>query len=125
MHSIGKILALFFSALLGAGLGVVLSAYLMVTEVVGSDMLPSLEPGEKVLVLRSAFVNAYESGDLVVYQAPYYTGDGGDDQMIRRVTGIRGSWVRLNCDAKTTRDQEVLAEPDQLLGKVIFSFGGM
>lgn len=125
MHSIGKILALVFSALLGAGLGVVLSAYLMVTEVVGSDMLPSLEPGEKVLVLRSAFVNAYESGDLVVYQAPYYTGDGGDDQMIRRVTGIRGSWVRLNCDAKTTRDQEVLAEPDQLLGKVIFSFGGM
>ena len=125
MHSIGKIFALVFSALLGAGLGVVLSACLMVTEVVGSDMLPSLEPGEKVLVLRSAFVNAYESGDLVVYQAPYYTGDGGDDQMIRRVTGIRGSWVRLNCDAKTTRDQEVLAEPDQLLGKVIFSFGGM
>ena len=125
MHSIGKIFALVFSALLGVGLGVVLSACLMVTEVAGSDMLPSLEPGEKVLVLRSAFVNAYESGDLVVYQAPYYTGDGGDDQMIRRVTGIRGSWVRLNCDAKTTRDQEVLAEPDQLLGKVIFSFGGM
>ena len=125
MYSIRKILALGFSALLGAVLGVVLSACLMVTEVAGSDMLPSLEPGEKVLVLRSAFVNAYESGDLVVYQAPYYTGDGGDDQMIRRVTGIRGSWVRLNCDAKTTRDQEVLAEPDQLLGKVIFSFGGM
>ena len=125
MHSIGKILALFFSALLGAGLGVVLSAYLMVTEVVGSDMLPSLEPGERILVLRSAFVDAYETGDLVVYQAPYYTADSGDDRLVRRVTGIRGSWVRLNCDAKTTRDQEVLAEPDQLLGKVIFSFGGM
>ena len=51
--------------------------------------------------------------------------DSGDDRLVRRVTGIRGSWVRLNCDAKTTRDQEVLAEPDQLLGKVIFSFGGM
>ena len=125
MHSIGKIFALVFSALLGVGLGVVLSACLMVTEVVGSDMLPSLEPDEKVLVLRSAFVNAYESGDLVVYQAPYYTADSGDDRLVRRVTGIRGSWVRLNCDAKTTRDQEVLAEPDQLLGKVIFSFGGM
>ena len=125
MHSIGKIFALVFSALLGVGLGVVLSACLMVTEVAGSDMLPSLEPGEKVLVLRSAFVNAYESGDLVVYQAPYYTADGGDDQLIRRVTGIRGSWIRLNCDAKTTRDREVLAEPGQLLGKVIFSFGGL
>ena len=125
MYSIRKILALGFSALLGAGLGVVLSACLMVTEVAGSDMLPSLEPGEKVLILRSAFVNAYESGDLVVYQAPYYTADGGDDQLIRRVTGIRGSWIRLNCDAKTTRDREVLAEPGQLLGKVIFSLGGL
>ena len=125
MHSIRKILALGFSALLGAGLGVVLSACLMVTEVAGSDMLPSLEPGERILVLRSAFVDAYETGDLVVYQAPYYTADSGDDRLVRRVTGIRGSWVRLNCDAKTTRDQEVLAEPDQLLGKVIFSFGGM
>lgn len=125
MYSIRKILALGFSALLGAVLGVVLSACLMVTEVAGSDMLPSLEPGEKVLVLRSAFVNAYESGDLVVYQAPYYTADGGDDQLIRRVTGIRGSWIRLNCDAKTARDREVLAEPGQLLGKVIFSLGGL
>ena len=89
------------------------------------DSLPALEPGERILVLRSAFVDAYETGDLVVYQAPYYTADSGDDRLVRRVTGIRGSWVRLNCDAKTTRDQEVLAEPDQLLGKVIFSFGGM
>ena len=125
MHSIRKILALGFSALLGAVLGGVLSACLMMTEVAGSDMLPSLEPGERILVLRSAFVDAYETGDLVVYQSPYYTADSGDDRLVRRVTGIRGSWVRLNCDAKTTRDQEVLAEPDQLLGKVIFSFGGM
>ncbi|MGN1413991.1 MAG: S26 family signal peptidase [Anaerovoracaceae bacterium] len=125
MHSIRKILALGFSALLGAVLGVVLSACLMMTEVAGSDMLPSLEPGEKVLVLRSAFVDAYEPGDLVVYQTPYYTADGGDDQLIRRVTGIRGSWIRLNCDAKTTRDRAVLTEPGQLLGKVIFSFGGL
>ena len=125
MHSIRKIFALGFSALLGAGLGIMLSACLMTTEVADSDMLPSLKPGERVLVLRSAFVDAYAPGDLAVYQAPYYTADGGDDRLVRRVTGIRGSWIRLNCDARTTRNREVLAEQGQLLGKVIFSFGGL
>ena len=125
MHSIRKIFALGFSALLGAGLGFLLSASLMTAEVSGSDMLPSLEPGERVLVLRSAFVDAYAPGELVLYQAPYYTADAGDDLLIRRITGIRGSWIRLDCDARTTRNREVLAKQEELLGRVIFSFGGL
>ena len=52
-------------------------------------------------------------GDLVVYEAPYYTTDGEGLQKIRRITGTRGSWLRLNCDAKTVKDQEKLIRAEE------------
>lgn len=125
MRSLGKIFSLIFFALLGVCLGLVFSASVMIMEVDGSDMLPSLEPGEKVLVLRRDFAGDYAPGDLVVYETPYYTAYGGGSQLIRRVGGVRGNWIRLTCDASTTRSREVLAEEEELAGKVIFNFSTM
>ncbi|MBQ8563364.1 MAG: hypothetical protein IJ443_05705 [Firmicutes bacterium] len=150
-RKLGKIFCLALFASLGVAAGVAVFSSLMVVEVEGSTMLPGLEPGDKVVVLRnlptlelgqdterldqdteqdSALEKALNArftfgqpdmavGDLVVYEAPYYTTDGEGLVKIRRITGTRGSWLRLNCDVKTVRDQERLIRADQIQGKVI------
>lgn len=161
-RKLGKIFCLALFASLGVVAGVAVFSSLMVVEVEGSTMLPGLEPGDKVVVLRNLptlelgqdteqgtervgqdmervgqdteqdsalekVLNARLTfgqpdmvvGDLVVYEAPYYTTDGEGLVKIRRITGTRGSWLRLNCDVKTVRDQERLIRADQIQGKVI------
>ncbi|MCI6012794.1 MAG: hypothetical protein PUK54_06155 [Firmicutes bacterium] len=120
--TIRKIFFLGVSAVLGAALGFLLSASFTVVEVGSSDMLPTLEPGEKAIVLRDCFVDQYETGDLVACRAPYHTVYDGGNYLIRRVTGSRDGWIRLDCDAKTARTQERMAEKTEILGKVIASF---
>ena len=122
MRTLGKIVSRGAAALLGAGLGVILFSSLMIVDVTGSSMLPELEPGDRVLVLRSSLVYGepeLQVGDLVIYEAPYYTTSGEGRQQVRRVTGMRGSWLRLNCDMKTTVSQEVMAVREEIQGKVI------
>jgi len=110
------------AACLGIFLGVAVFCSLDVVEVTGSTMLPELEPGDRVLVLRDTPFfesSGIQVGDLVLHETPYYTADGEGRKRIRRVTGIRGSWLRLNCDAKTVKSQETMVRRDRILGEVI------
>ena len=88
-------------------------------------MLPALEPGETVLVNR--LDNGYDVnvGDLVVYETPYYTIDGEGEYLIKRVTGSRGRWLKVDCDANTAEDKESFVDKKKILGKVVFNFSQM
>ena len=122
MRTLGKICSLGIFAALGTAAGVILFSSLMVVKVEGSSMLPALEPGDRVLILQESLLTGVpeiQVGDLVVYEAPYYTTDGEGLQKIRRITGTRGSWLRLNCDVKTVKDQEMLLRTEEIQGKVI------
>ena len=122
MRTLGKICSLALFAVLGTAAGVILFSSLMVVKVEGSSMLPALEPGDRVLILQESLLTGVpeiQVGDLVVYEAPYYTTDGEGLQKIRRITGTRGSWLRLNCDVKTVKDQETLLRTEEIQGKVI------
>ena len=122
MRTLGKICSLALFAVLGTAAGVILFSSLMVVKVEGSSMLPALEPGDHVLILQESLLTGVpeiQVGDLVVYEAPYYTTDGEGLQKIRRITGTRGSWLRLNCDVKTVKDQEMLLRTEEIQGKVI------
>lgn len=122
MRTLGKICSLALFAVLGTAAGVILFSSLMVVKVEGSSMLPALEPGDHVLILQESLLTGVpeiQVGDLVVYEAPYYTTDGEGLQKIRRITGTRGSWLRLNCDVKTVKDQETLLRTEEIQGKVI------
>ena len=122
MRTLCKICSLVLFAALGTVAGIILFSSLMVVKVEGSSMLPALEPGDHVLILQESLLTGVpeiQVGDLVVYEAPYYTTDGEGLQKIRRITGTRGSWLRLNCDVKTVKDQEMLLRTEEIQGKVI------
>lgn len=117
-----KIFCLGVFAALGVGLGLLIYSLVMVVQVQGSAMLPTMEPGDRLLVSRLSGGETVQVGDVIVYEAPYYTIDGEGATLVRRVTGSRGSWIRVDCDAPTTRDQEALVAAEDIKGKVILNF---
>lgn len=122
MRTLCKIFSLGLFAALGAAAGLLVFTSLLLLEVEGSTMLPTLEPGDRVIALQDSPVMEMpplQVGDLVIYEAPCYTIDGESLQKVRRITGMRGSWYRLNCDGNSVRSQEVLASREEILGKVV------
>lgn len=126
LASLRKICFLVFFSLLGIVVGVIVFSSLKVVQVRSTVMMPELEPGEKILIRKDFALMGFmgesqiEVGDLVLYDAPYYTTDGEGLLKIRRVTGVKGGWLRLDCDAETVSDQEILVRRDAIKGKVIF-----
>lgn len=126
LASLRKICFLVFFSLLGIVVGVIVFSSLKVVQVRSTVMMPELEPGEKILIRKDSALmglmgdSQIEVGDLVLYEAPCYTTDDEGLMKIRRVTGVRGSWLRLDCDAETVSEQEILVRRDAIKGKVIF-----
>lgn len=126
LASLRKICFLVFFSLLGIVVGVIVFSNLKVVQVRSTVMMPELEPGEKILIRKDAALMGFmgdsqiEVGDLVLYEAPYYTTDGEGLLKIRRVTGVKGSWLRLDCDVETVSEQEIFVRRDAIKGKVIF-----
>ena len=119
---LGKIFCFSFFAVLGAAAGIAVFSSLMVVRVEGASMLPQLEPGDRLLAVRESPITGtlqLKTGDLIIYEAPFYTTDGEGLEKVRRITGTRGSWIRLNCDVKTVRNEEILAQREDILGKGI------
>ena len=122
IRRLGKIFCLGLSAAFGVAAGLAVFSSLMLIRVEGSSMLPTLEPGGRVLVQKAAGLGGelnLDVGDLVIYEAPYYTADGEGLLKIRRITGLRGDWVRLDRDLETVGESEVLVRRSEILGKVI------
>ena len=118
----GKIFLFLLSAGLGLFAGLYVFTSLMILEVDTAVMLPQLKPGDHVLVLcdtASSGERKLTTGDLVVYEAPYYTADGEGLQKIRKVTGTRGSWVRLNQNLKPAESGQLLVKREDIPGRVI------
>ena len=117
-----KIFCIGISAALGVAAGLAVFASLMLVTVDGSSMLPTLEPGDRVLVRKESVIGGpldLEVGDLVLYEAPYYTADGEELLKIRRITGQRGSWIRLDSELESVAESEVLVRRSEILGEVL------
>ena len=117
-----KIFCIGISAALGVAAGLAVFSSLMLVRMDGSSMLPTLEPGDRVLVWKESVIGGplnLEVGDLVLYEAPYYTADGEGLLKIRRITGQRGSWIRLDSELESVAESEVLVRRSEILGEVL------
>lgn len=122
IRELGKIFCIGISAALGVAAGLVVFTSLMLVTVESSTMLPTLEPGDRVLVRKASVISGplnLEVGDLVLYEAPYYTADGEALLKIRRITGQRGSWIRLDSELESVAESEVLVRRREILGEVL------
>lgn len=117
-----KIFCIGISAALGVAVGLAVFSSLMLVKMDGSSMLPTLEPGDRVLVRKESVISGplnLEVGDLVLYEAPYYTADGEGLLKIRRITGQRGSWIKLDSELESVAESEVLVRRSEILGEVL------
>ena len=110
----GKWLLRLLAAVLGTGLAAGLFCSFALVRVEGSDMLPTLEPGDYVLVSKWKKDNL-AVGDLVLYEAPYYEIDGAR-YPLRRVVGLRDGWIQVGCDADLVRDSVQLIPAEYVVG---------
>ena len=110
------------AALAGIAAALMLFFGLTVAEVEDSSMLPELEPGEKVLVLRcdTGDFASPAVGDIVLYETPYYEIGEKGSLMLRRITGINGDRVELRCDAGIDSERTETIKKERILGKVIY-----
>ena len=110
------------AALAGIAAALMLFFGLTVAEVEDSSMLPELEPGEKVLVLRcdTGDFASPSVGDIVLYETPYNEIGEKGSLMLRRITGINGDRVELRCDAGIDSERTETIKKERILGKVIY-----
>ena len=110
------------AALAGIAAALMLFFGLTVAEVEDSSMLPELEPGEKVLVLRcdTGDFASPSVGDIVLYETPYYEIGEKGSLMLRRITGINGDRVDLRCAAGIDSERTETIKKERILGKVIY-----
>ena len=122
VRNIFKTIGAATAALAGIAAALMLFFGLTVAEVEDSSMLPELEPGEKVLVLRcdTGDFASPSVGDIVLYETPYYEIGEKGSLMLRRITGINGDRVELRCDAGIDSERTETIKKERILGKVIY-----
>lgn len=110
------------AALLGIAAGMVLFSVITVIQVDGSSMLPTIEPGTKVIVEKIG-TESIAIGDVVVYEAPLYDTTGEGKFLVRRVKRMQGDCLLLGCDAQTVESVSVVVKKNKIMGKVIGNYG--
>ena len=113
-----KAVAYSFAALLGICAGIIVHCSVMVVEVEGCMMLPWLEPNQNALI--SLLDKDIKEGDVVAFEAPYYTLNGEGNIIFRRVKIEREDSLVLTCDTRTTKEESFEISKEDILGKVIF-----
>lgn len=113
-----RFLCKIFAAAIGVIAAIALFSSFMVLKVEGSSMLPTLEPGQRVIVNKLDRKD-FGVGDLVVYKAPYYNIDGEGQYLIRRVVGVRDSWIKVGRETDMVATDTEIIEKDIVLGKVM------
>ena len=115
------------AALVGLAAAVLLFLSVMVVKVEDSSMLPEIEPGSRVIAVRTHFPAdigvspSVNVGDLVVYRVPYYEIDGKGVYVVRRVSGMKGELVEVSSEEGTTALEKDILSKEKILGKVIYN----
>lgn len=113
----GKWILRILAAVLDTGLAAGLFCSFALVRVEGSDMLPTLEPGDYVLINKWK-KDELAVGDLVLYKAPYYEIDGAQ-YPLRRVVGVRDGWIKVGCDADLVLDGTQMIPAEYVVGTAI------
>ena len=112
-----KAILYFVSIIIGVAIGVIIHCSFMVVEAKGCYMLPTIEPGQNVMI--SLLDRKINVGDVVAFEPPYYTLNGEGNILFRRVEQIRDGKVVLVCDASLAEEDRFVIGKDELLGKAI------
>lgn len=110
------------SAFAGIGFAIVFYLNFEIFEIEKVYMYPALEPGQHVLVSKaaSADIGNINVGDLVLFEAPFYDFDTQDGMLaVRRVSGIKGNTLQLECDAPAVSKDVLTVKSENVRGKVI------
>ncbi len=91
----------------------------MIVEIEGSDMLPTLEPEQKVMIFLLVNREKIKEGDLIAYEPHFYQIGASRGPVVRRVKHISGSELELACDARLTEEEGIIISDEDVLGKVI------
>ncbi len=118
LRGIWRLLCKVLAAAIGITAAVALFSGFMVIKVEGSSMLPTLEPGQRVII-NKLDTQDFSVGDLVVYKAPYYSIDGQGQYLIRRVVGVKDNWIKVGCEMDMVATDTEIIEKDIVLGKVM------
>ena len=114
-----KILLGALSIAFGIAAAIAVHCSFMIVEIEGSDMLPTFEPEQKVIVFLLAGREDVKEGDLIAYKPHFYQIDGSRGPIVRRVKNISGSELELACDAELTSEDEIFISDEDILGKVM------
>lgn len=113
----------FFAGILSAVFGIVLAAILhcslMMSEMGGSEMLPTLEPSEKILIFLLADTENLKKGDIIAYNPDFHEIGGGSGPTVRRIVADCGDEYVITCDAELTGSDTVTLPKEKVMGKVI------
>ena len=105
------------SAVFGIACALLVHGSFMMVEQVGSYMLPSLEPDQKVLVYL--LEKDFKEGDVVAFKPPYYT-VGDSNIKLLRISEIENNIFTLTCDAPMTVPETVEVDKEDIIGKAVF-----
>ena len=115
------------AALVGLAAAVLLFLSMMVVKVEDGSMLPEIEPGSRVIAVRTHFPAdigvspSVNVGDLVVYRVPYYEIDGKGVYVVRRVSGMNGELVEVSSEEGSAAFDNDILSKEKILGKVIYN----
>ena len=122
----GRLLGCAVAVIIGIAAAAAFFFCIMIVKVEDSYMLPAIEPGSRVIAVRTHLpadigvepeVNV---GDLVVYKAPYYEIDCEGTYVVRRVSGIKDGMVAVSCDTDSVSSEKVILSKEKILGKVVY-----
>jgi len=124
LKATGRIFCRILAAAAGIAAAVILFSSFMIVEVEDSTMMPRLMPGQKILVGlydrdSAGDRDSLATGDIIIYEAPFYDISGQNRYLVRRVTGVRNRWIEVDCEAGMTAGAADIIEKEQVLGKVI------
>lgn len=114
-----KFILSFIAALVGICLAIVVHCSFLIVKEQSGSMLPSIEPGQRVIVYLLTKNEDIQVGDIVAYESPYYVVDGENGILLRRVIEMTSDELILSCDANMTKDEYIKISKDEILGKVI------
>lgn len=113
------------AAIMGIAAAVLLFLSVMIVKIEDGSMLPVIEPGDRVVAIRMDLpmgsVRSLDVGDLVVYMAPYYEIGGKGVYLVRRVSGMNGDMIEVDCEESLPASEKEILSKEKILGKVIYN----